>query len=55
MGKEIIEEIAQKEGEAAEFVDALSYSRRGFIQQTVEVLFGHRPTEYQAYETLVET
>ncbi|MEE9240665.1 MAG: cytidylate kinase family protein, partial [bacterium] len=31
------------------------HSRRGFIQQTVEVLFGHRPTEYQAYETLVES
>lgn len=54
MGKEIIEAIAQKEGAAAEFVDALSHSRRGFIQQTVEVLFGNRPTEYQAYETLVE-
>ncbi len=55
MGKEIIATIAQKKGAAAEFVDALSHSRRGFIQQTVEVLFGHRPTEYQAYETLVET
>ncbi len=55
MGKEIIETIAQKRGSAAKFVDALSHSRRGFIQQTVEVLFGHRPTEYQAYETLVES
>ncbi len=55
MGKEIIGVIAQKEGAAAEFVDALSHSRRGFIQQTAEILFGHRATEYQAYETLVES
>ena len=54
MGKEVIETIAKKEGAAAEFVDALSHTRRGYIRQTVEVLFGRRPTEYQAYEKLVE-
>lgn len=55
MGKEIIDSISQKRGAASEFVDALSHSRRGYIQQTVEILFGRRPTEYQAYETLVQS
>jgi hypothetical protein len=54
MEKEVIETIAKKEGAAAEFVDALSHTRRGYIRQTVEVLFGQRPTEYQAYEKLAE-
>ncbi len=54
-GKEIIQAIAEKRGEAAKFVDALSHSRRSHIRQTVDTLLGRRPTEYQAYETLVET
>ena len=54
MGKEVDEEIAEKKGDAAKFVDALNTSRRGFIRQTVESLLGGRPTEYQAYETLAE-
>ena len=54
MGKEIIGAVAGRKGEAARFVEALSHGRRGFIQQTVEVLLGNHPTEYQAYETLVE-
>ncbi len=55
MGGEVIETIAQKKGDAARFVDALAHDRRGYIRQTVDVLFGNRPTEYQAYETLVES
>lgn len=54
MGKEVIGAIAERKGEAARFVDALSHARRSFIQQTVDVLLGNRPTEYQAYETLAQ-
>lgn len=54
MGKEVIGAIAERKGEAARFVDALSHSRRSHIQQTVDVLLGKRPTEYQAYQTLAQ-
>ncbi|OGL61395.1 MAG: hypothetical protein A3J27_01905 [Candidatus Tectomicrobia bacterium RIFCSPLOWO2_12_FULL_69_37] len=54
MGKEVIGAIAARKGEAASFVDALSGARRSHIRQTVDVLLGRRPTEYQAYETLAQ-
>ncbi len=54
MGKEVVEEIAEKKGDTAKFVDALNTSCRSFIRQTIESLLGGRPTEYQAYETLAE-
>lgn len=54
MGREVIEAIAERKGEAARFVDALSHSRRSHIRQTVDVVLGHHPTEYQAYETLAQ-
>ncbi|MBI3127736.1 MAG: cytidylate kinase-like family protein [Candidatus Tectomicrobia bacterium] len=53
MGKDIIEAVAAQKGASAEFVEALARERRGFIEQTVGVLLGNRPTEYQAYQTLV--
>ena len=55
MEKEVIEKIAQKEGEVATFVNALSDSRRSYIRQTADILIGQKPTEYQAYETLAES
>jgi hypothetical protein len=55
MGGEVIETVAQKKGAAASFVNALAHDRRGYIRQSVDILFGNRPTEYQAYETLVES
>ena len=54
IGKDVIGAIAERKGEAARFVDALTSARRSHIQQTVDVLLGHRPTEYQAYQTLAE-
>jgi len=55
MEKEVIEKIAQKEGEDAVFVNALSEGRRSHIRQTADILIGNKPTEYQAYETLAES
>lgn len=55
MGKEVIEAIAEKKGSAAKFVDALNSGRRGHIRQTVELLCGNSPTEYQSYEELVSS
>jgi hypothetical protein len=55
MEKEVIEKIAEKEGKVAEFVNALSDSRRSYIRQTADILIGNKPTEYQAFETLAES
>ncbi|MBI1724638.1 MAG: cytidylate kinase-like family protein [Candidatus Tectomicrobia bacterium] len=54
MGKEVVGAITERKGEAARFVEALSNARRSHIRQTVDVLLGNRPTEYQAYETLAQ-
>lgn len=54
MGRDIIEAIAAQKGASAHFVEALTKDRRSYIQQTVDVLLGNRPTEYQAYQTLVQ-
>ncbi len=55
MGKEAIESVAEGHGVAAEFVDAILTARRGHIRQTVDVLVGRKPTEYQAYEALAKS
>jgi cytidylate kinase len=54
MGKDVIQAVAAQKGASAHFVEALVTNRRSHIQQTVEVLLGHKPTEYQAYQALAQ-